>query len=202
MPAKMVSVNLLGRDELNESPIGRIISWATTYGRYIMISTEIVVLLAFISRFSLDRKLTDLNEAIDQKRTILEANLSFENDLRNIQNNLSQIKTISQNQKKPIDLLLSFKVLLPPDVYIDTFTISGTSVSVDAVAGTTNGFSIFMNNLQFMKQFTRIDVGEIKKEPLKGIVFKFTAQTEPEKQAANPATNKQNNNSKSNTNNL
>ena len=66
MPAKTVDVNLLEKDDFSESPIGRIVTWAITYGRYIMILTEIVVLLAFISRFSLDRKLTDLNEAIGQ----------------------------------------------------------------------------------------------------------------------------------------
>ena len=78
MPADSIRINLLGQQDLEHTPWGRIVSWATTYGRYIMITTEIMVLLAFISRFSLDRKNTDLTEEVTQKQAILEANTSFE----------------------------------------------------------------------------------------------------------------------------
>ena len=67
MPADIVRINLLGSQDLEHTPWGRIVAWATTYGRYIMITTEIIVLLAFISRFSLDRKNTDLTEEVTQK---------------------------------------------------------------------------------------------------------------------------------------
>ena len=69
------NINLL-KNSSDQSPLDRITDWALTYGRYIMIGTEIVVLLAFISRFSLDRKLTDLKEEIGQKQQILLANTS------------------------------------------------------------------------------------------------------------------------------
>ena len=62
MPARKITINLLGERKVGETPVERLLLWITTYGRYIMIGTEIVVLLAFISRFSLDRKITDLRE--------------------------------------------------------------------------------------------------------------------------------------------
>src|SRR3989344_3425468 len=77
MPAtkfSRIDINLIGEGDFSRTPIGRIVTWATTYGRYIMILTEIIVLLAFISRFSLDRKLTDLKEEITQKQAIIETN--------------------------------------------------------------------------------------------------------------------------------
>ncbi len=77
MPAQPVSVNLLDQPEFTSSSIARLINWTITYGRYIMIGTEVIVLVAFISRFSLDRKLTDLREEIAQKQIILEANADF-----------------------------------------------------------------------------------------------------------------------------
>ena len=74
MPAKQPTINLIGEEEMAHTPVGRIVAWAVTYGRYIMIGTEIIVLLAFISRFSLDRKLTDLNDEVSQKQAIIDAN--------------------------------------------------------------------------------------------------------------------------------
>lgn len=178
MPARMVSVNLLEHDDVGDSPLGHIITWATTYGRYIMILTEVIVLIAFFSRFSLDRKLADLNEQIEQKQAIIEANMPTELEIKSVQNDLAEIKSLMASQEKPVTTLALIKTLLPADVYFDLLTISGPTVTADVVAGTIQGFSVFLGNLQSVGKFQTIDIAEIKKEPLKGIVFKFTAKTE------------------------
>jgi Tfp pilus assembly protein PilN len=176
MPAKMVTVNLLEHDELTESPLGRIINWATTYGRYIMIATEIIVLLCFISRFSLDRKLNDLNEEIDQKKTIIEANASFEKDFRSLQQKLAQIKILISNQEKPLATLNTLKSIIPNDVYLENLTYSNDTLSFNATAGSNEGFMTFISNLQNTGKFLHVDIGDIKKIPLKGIVFQITVK--------------------------
>lgn len=176
MPAKPISINLIGREDLEHTPQGRIVSWALTYGRYIMIGTEIIVLLAFISRFSLDRKLTDLKDEIDQKQAILQANIPFENDIKNTQDRIAKIKTLLDGQDKPVESLKLVNSLLPPDVYLSSITISNDKLEGDAIAGTTNGFSQFLGNLQASKRIKNVDIGEIKRNPLIGIGFKFTAQ--------------------------
>ena len=98
MPANTTTINLLGKEDLGRSPTGRLLAWAVTYGRYIMIGTEIVVLLAFISRFSLDRKLTDLKEEITQKQAILEANSDLETTIRALQNHIDNVTMILKDQ--------------------------------------------------------------------------------------------------------
>lgn len=184
MPADQASVNLLGHDSLEESPIGRIVSWSTTYGRYIMILTEIVVLIAFVSRFSLDRKLTDLNEAISQKQAIIEANLPFEQDIRTLQDQLVEIKSIMTDQEKPVMVIDIIKSILPSDVYLKELTITNTQVTMEAVAGTTTGFTVFVNNLKSVSQFSKVDMSDIKKNPVEGILFKVTATLAANKPAA------------------
>lgn len=175
MPAKPVAINLLGQEDLKHTPQGRIIGWALTYGRYIMIGTEIVVLLAFISRFSLDRKLTDLKEEISQKQAILEANKDLERDIRELQDKLVKLRQSMTNQSAPLDTLTLLQSLLPPDVYVETLDVAGDRLSANAIAATTRGFSQFLVNLQSAKQFSRVDIGDIKKTLLTGIEFKFTA---------------------------
>jgi Tfp pilus assembly protein PilN len=184
MPAEQITVNLLEHDSFEDSPIGRLVTWATTYGRYIMILTEIVVLLAFISRFALDRKRADLDEDIASKQAIIEANIPFENQVRDLQLQLSQIKTIISDQSKPLDTLLLMKSILPEDVYFQTYDYGTNTLNIKAVAGSTNGFMIFMNNLQAIKQFSRVEVGEIKKDPASGITFQFNVFLVEEKQQA------------------
>lgn len=175
MPAKSITINLLGEEDLKHTPQGRLIGWALTYGRYIMIGTEIVVLLAFISRFSLDRKLTDLKEEIAQKQIILEANSDLERDIRLLQDQVAKLKQTMTNQQVPLDTLILIQSLLPADVSVDTLDVTTERLSMSAIAGTTQGFSQFLTNLQATKQLSRVDIGDIKKSALTGIEFKLTA---------------------------
>jgi Tfp pilus assembly protein PilN len=181
MPAADISINLLGDSEMEHTPVGRIVGWAVTYGRYIMIGTEIVVLLAFISRFSLDRKLTDLKEEVTQKQDIIEANISFESDIRTIQDKLIKIKTITSQPASSYNTLVLFQSLLPPGVYLQSFDTNNNTITAQATAGSTQGFSQFMINLQASNNLKNVDIGDIKRNPLTGIHFSFTAQINSEK---------------------
>jgi len=176
MPAKNMSVNLLGDSELGHTPIGRIVSWAVTYGRYIMIGTEIVVLLAFISRFSLDRKLTDLKEDISQKQDIIQANIQFEHDVRTIQDKLTKIKALTSQTITPLNVLTFFQNAVPSGVYFQTYDLSENKLSVKAVANSTDSFSQLIANLQASTVISGVDLGNISRDPLLGIQFTFNAQ--------------------------
>ena len=176
MPAKNIAINLLGDSELEHTSLGRIVAWAVTYGRYIMIGTEIVVLLAFISRFSLDRKLTDLKEEIREKQDIIQANVQFEHDIRSLQDKLTKIKTLTTQPITPLDVLIFFQGTVPPGVYFKSYDLSGGKLNIDANAGSTDAFSQFIANLQASKIITGVDFGNITRNPLSGIRFTFTGQ--------------------------
>lgn len=175
MPAKKISINLIGDEEMEFTPIGRIVSWAVTYGRYIMIGTEIVVLLAFISRFSLDRKLTDLKEEVSEKQAIIEANISFENDFRNAQEQLTKAKMLLDTPPVAYDALNTIQSLLPTDVRLDSLDISNGKINANVVAATTEGFTTFTNRLQAESAFNQVEIGDVRRSSFTGIQFAFTA---------------------------
>ncbi len=175
MASREVSINLIGEEELSHTPIGRIVTWAVTYGRYIMIGTEIVVLLAFISRFSLDRKLTDLNDEIDQKQAIIEANADFEQEFRMVQNQVSSIQKLTNTPTTILDGLNTLQTILPVDVYLDTLSIEPDKLTANAVAGSSEGFSTLLANLQASNTLKNVDIGGITRNPTTGIQFQFTA---------------------------
>src|SRR3989344_1790238 len=172
MPAKTSpTINLLGEGDLEHSPWGRILTWATTYGRYIMITTEIVVLLAFISRFSLDRKLTDLNEEIAQKQAIIQANADLEKSVRMLQTKLSTIRILIITGSSPVTVLGDISGSLPPDVYLNSLEISQTAAKMTVNAGTTAGISTFLATLQSNGRFTDIELGDISAYQTQGAQF-------------------------------
>ncbi len=175
MPAD-ITINLLGESEMEHTPAGRIVSWAMTYGRYIMIGTEIVVLLAFISRFSLDRKLTDLKEDVAQKQDIITANSDFETDIRTLQDKLAKVKKLTEEPTPMFDVLPLFQTLLPNGTYISSMNVTRDLLTVEAVSGSTGSFAQFIANLKGTKTVTNIIIGDISRDPLLGIQFVFTAQ--------------------------
>lgn len=175
MPAKTIRINLLGSQDLEHTPWGRLVSWATTYGRYIMITTEIVVLLAFVSRFSLDRKNTDLTEELTQKQAIIQANLDFEREIKSLQGHLATAKTLMTDQTKPVDIINTIESLIPADVHLKSLELTQNKLAISATAGTTQGFAQFLANLQATKQIQNVLLGDIRREPLTGILFDINA---------------------------
>lgn len=173
--AQPVSVNLLEHEDLDDSVVSRLITWAVTYGRYIMIGTEIVVLLAFISRFSLDRKLTDLREEISQKQIILKANQDFEQEFKQTQKKLDTVRSFLKNQTQTGDTLFQLQALLPLDVFLTEFQITQNKLTFSAVSGTTQSFSQFLSRLSVQKGFSDVQLADIRKSTLKGIEFRVTA---------------------------
>lgn len=142
-----------------------------------MIGTEIVVLLAFISRFSLDRKLTDLKEEVSQKQDIIQANLPFENDVRALQDKLGKIKTLKSTPSGALPVLTSFQTILPAGMYLTSLTLEGDHLTVSAVAGSTGALAQFLANMKNTKNLTNVDIGDITRDQLLGIQFTFTAKT-------------------------
>lgn len=175
MPTKDVAINLIGEEEMEHTPVGRIVTWAVTYGRYIMIGTEVVVLLAFISRFSLDRKLTDLNDEISQKQDIILANQDFETQFRVVQSQILKIQSLEKTPTPMTDALNAVQILLPPDVHLSSLNIEPDKLTANAIAGTSIGFSSLINNLQSTTLFKSVDIGDIHRDPINGIQFQFTA---------------------------
>lgn len=156
MPAK--NINLLTEQDFDHSIIGRFLRWSLTYGRYIIISTEIIVLLAFIYRFWLDRTITDLNEEIDQKSAIVAANQGFESRFRNLQFRTSQIASLAITQELPLTLIRHLETVTPSDIRFTTLLISNDTLSIDATANTSLSIGAFLESLKKSPYLRNVNV--------------------------------------------
>lgn len=164
MPATR-DINLFPQQRLTHTPFGKFLQWALTYGRYIIIGTEIVVLLAFISRFKYDRDLNDLREEIAQKQAIVETNNDFEREFRMLQNRVNQVKALTADQRKLLNLLLDIEKLTPADIFFSSISLTEHTVIFKVHARTPAGLALLINNIRLSPIFTEVTIDTIQRQP-------------------------------------
>ncbi|OGY09924.1 MAG: hypothetical protein A2782_04450 [Candidatus Blackburnbacteria bacterium RIFCSPHIGHO2_01_FULL_43_15b] len=140
-------INLILKEGFENSTLGKVLAWSLSVGRIIVILTELVVILAFLSRFWLDRTLTDLNESNTNKRKQIEASSIFEANFRNIQDRLANYQKYAFKTNDDA-LVAKIASLIPSDVTLtkinlttEDFQISGISLSEAGLAGFMKGLS-------------------------------------------------------------
>jgi Tfp pilus assembly protein PilN len=149
-----ISLNLLPKDEFSESFLGKCLTWSLSIGRYLVILTELIVILSFISRFKLDRDLTDLNEQINLQKQIILSYADTEQQFRTIQ---AKVDHINQTQETDliIETLTTLERLVPPGVKIaqlslrpTAITFSGSAFSPQLVKRVTDSLTVHYNQQQ------------------------------------------------------
>ncbi|MFH0863561.1 MAG: PilN domain-containing protein [Candidatus Gottesmanbacteria bacterium] len=170
----MIEINLLPGVK---QPLGKFLTWILTYGRYIIIGTEIIVLLAFLSRFKLDRELTDLHQSITQKQEVVIAAKDLENEVRKLQNHLLIIKKLQIQRSFPPKLLAAFEQLTPSEVTLKSMSINADMLQISATAVSNQAFTTFLNNLSASAYFSDISLDNVSKAENGGVEFTISTKT-------------------------
>jgi Tfp pilus assembly protein PilN len=157
----VININLVPKDPFFSSPLGRILNWALSIGRYIVIFTELVVIISFASRFTLDRQVTDLNDEIHQKQSVVESYGDLEEKVRLTQAKVDQYQQLSQ-QTNIADIFPQLSQVIPADVQLESLAIKQTSVSIDGSAKSQNALNILINNLKLSQNVFNITVDKIE----------------------------------------
>lgn len=177
-------INFLPRDPFYETPIGKVSLWALRVGRYIIIFTEIVVIISFVSRFKLDRDLTDLNSSIAQKTTVVQSFEDTEKQMRLIQKKSEEsTKLLALN-----DNLAAFNLLvakIPSDIRLTRIGYTPDALQINGIAQNSTGFAVFLSSLQRESTFKEISIDEIasgnKRDP--GVAFALRLKLREEQAA-------------------
>lgn len=178
MTAQKTAIEFAPREDWEKGPLGKILKWVLSVGRHIIIMTELVVILAFLSRFKLDRDLTDLGEKIKQKQAIVESSSSFEKNFRFLQKRLIKIEELRKDQLKADEILSELSSLIPVDVYLANFTIEGKQVSLSATVLSEAGLATFLRNLRNSPRFEKFILSQVSSEADREIGIKFQLRSE------------------------
>ena len=178
MAAQKTSIEFLPQEEWEKTTLGKILKWSLTVGRYIVIITELIVILAFLSRFKLDRDLTDLNEEIKQKQAIIESSAQFEKKFRFLQKQLETIEALNKKQLKVDKVLAELASLTPIDVYLSDFSVEDKKISLTATALSESGLASFLKNLETSSQFENLILSQVNLNKERGIGIQFQLKSE------------------------
>ena len=141
-------INLLPSEEFAVTTTGRILSWALSTFRYIVIVTELVVILAFISRFWLDAQNADLAEEIEQKQSLIASSKDFEREFIEVQKRLIIYKTLTSDSVSFSKIFSDISVNIPEDVLLSKISLSGESLTVDGLSPSERSIVQFAVNLE------------------------------------------------------
>lgn len=183
-----ININLVPKDPFFDSTIGRVLQWALSAGRYIVIFTELIVIVSFAARFTLDKDITDLNDKIYNQQIIIDNYGSLEQEFRSIQDRLTELKQIN-NEVNIVDIFQDLSKVTPQDVNLEQLTISPTKVTISGNTLSQTSFNLLVNNLQLSGDFFNINISRVESgdnnEP--GIFFNISADTKlvTKKAAAN-----------------
>lgn len=161
MPARHKSqINLLPRSEFELSFWGRFLKWGLTTGRYIIIVTELVVIIAFLSRFKLDRDLIDLSETIEGQKSILEASTSIENRFIQTQSRLNKAGNILANQPHPSGIFTDLLSQTVEGIYFNNLNLDTdkSTIQIQAEAVSESAFGEFVRTLKASRKWQGISL--------------------------------------------
>jgi hypothetical protein len=141
--------------------------------------TELIVIIAFVSRFKLDRDLTNLNEKVRQKQAIISSSAAFEKDFRFLQKKLLTIEGLNKSRVESDKILAIFSQITPAGIQLSNFVIDNQKkVSLTASADSETTFAFFLKNLKAEPQLKSLSLDKISisEEQLGKIVFNIKTE--------------------------
>jgi hypothetical protein len=170
MPPKK-EISLLPDENNSQSFSNRFIRWLTTAGRFVIVFTELIVIMAFVSRFWLDRKNADLSETIRQQTAILQSTKDFENEYLFLQQRLEFVKKYYNQAPDYAPKIQSLIESSPPGIVYDRFSLSrspeSSLVKSDLIVFAYQESSIvdFVTNLILNPDIGNVNIKNIEKKP-------------------------------------
>jgi len=156
--SEQASIELLPPKKFEEYTLGKkLTTWIINVGRIIIIGTELIAFSVFVGRIKLDRDLTDLTSDLENQIVILENVAEFEQDFRDLQQQLQTIKTLREGQTRTSDTVSLVSSLLPPDVALTGLTLQPHGESY--LMAKTSSATAFAHAIQKLKSSSKI--GEI-----------------------------------------
>lgn len=159
-PLVVPKINLMPKDPFYDTLIGKIMVWAIQVGRYIIVFTEIIVIMSFASRFKLDRDLTDLTGQVTQKKAIVQSFGDVESRTRAIQEKISTVEKLVSDTNA-VFYLDRVTARIPAGIELTQLTYEPTFLNFSGKASSSNILAGLIVALQQEKAFAAVSVDRI-----------------------------------------
>ncbi len=161
-------IQLLPEEQLHEEPLSQFLKWALTFGRYIVVFTEGIVLLVFLSRFWLDSQIIDLKQVITGKAQIVQSAQNFEKEFLQVQ---AKMKILQDLQKEVFSASPYFAIVeetIPQEATLTNLTINPDGVTIQGKTSSYDVVTAFEQGLKNREEFVEVNLSSLSREQLEG----------------------------------
>lgn len=173
-------INLIPQKNFEQTTTGRVLAWILSTFRVIVIVTEIIVMVAFLSRFWLDAKNSDLNDEINDKKAVLVASSNFEKEFKDTQARLSIFSKITSSEKAPGMSLTTVTSYLPDDVYLTNFVYSKDKINLEGSSPSETSIQQFLTNIAASGKFKEVNLDKLESDTKDDVLLNFGASAQIE----------------------
>lgn len=164
MPAnKKNKINLLPQEEFETSTFGRILKWALSSFRIMVIITELVVMAAFLSRFWLDARNSDLNDELNTTKAQILAYSDIESATRLNQRKIAIAKSL-YTQKNISEIIENISKLIPSDISLSSISINDNALTLKALSLSERSIMQFLINLDNSSDLTDVNLSQVSSD--------------------------------------
>lgn len=155
-----------------EKPLERVIDFMLNYLRYILVITQIIVISVFFYRFKVDQELVDLQEAVEQKKEIIQVSQPLIKEAKKEASRLNELESIIVKQHtflEETDYLFS---LFPENFFLNKMRVSKDTISLDGFTQDPQSIKRFLDRIKKEAKFKKVELKNIKKGEA-GLEFLF-----------------------------
>lgn len=143
-------INLIPSASNEKAPGGvkdQIFEWVLNNGKKIVLITQAIVLLVFISRFKFDSDIRKLNKEIEQNQVVVENYAELEEKYLENQRRLGLIKPIIEDQIDWAERLQNFNTKIPNNLTLKNLQFEESKVKISAKTNSAQAFQLFVSLL-------------------------------------------------------
>lgn len=154
---KSKQINLIPQDEFETSNFGRILKWALSTFRIVVIITELIVMSAFLSRFWLDAKNSDLNEEINNSKAQILAYKNIETEFRSLQQQTAIAKALYL-EPKISSIITTISSSIPNDIVVSSISDTNNELAIKASSLSERSIAQMLVNLQSTSELKEVSL--------------------------------------------
>lgn len=175
MGKDVLSINLLENKAGNT--IDTILKWALYVGRLLIILTESIALFVFFSRFSLDRKLIDLNDDIKRKQAMIGYFKKSEDTYRKAQQQLNLSKTNTASSSAVMNLYEDMVRRANDRLDFTNLIVTPTFMTLTVQSQTVDILTNFTQQLKNHPLITSLSIDQVENKSANALInITITAQ--------------------------
>lgn len=152
------------KEKKEQSLSERIIYFALHYLRYIIVLTQLVVILVFFYRFRVDQQIIDSKEAVDQKKEIIQVASPLIEKAEAIDKKTKEIKDILSSQREMNTMFQYIFSVFPESLILKEIAYEKQVIKLKGIAIDPKQLQNFYNILKKENKFDIVDLSNIEKD--------------------------------------